>query len=131
MINKKENYSVTIDARTFNAGIMSTVNEQQSSRVLHFPEPVKTGPDLYDGNKFVEIKFTLVNPKPMNDESTKNYPISWTALEKQIGYGDIFSGRGFWGLGIYELDQAARSVNTLSYETLETRVLRRNLYIVV
>ena len=40
-----------MDARTFNAGVMSQVNEHWSSCVLHFSDTEKTGPDLFKSRR--------------------------------------------------------------------------------
>ena len=83
------------------------------------------GPDLHDESKFVEIKFALKNPK----KNKSDYPRAWTILEHQINYTDLFTGIGFWGLGLYELDRPVKEIKTNEKEELESIVLSRELYI--
>ena len=117
-------------ARKFNGGAMPKVHEKWASRILHTSLNSGNGPDLFDGDKFVEIKFTLVNPKFSGKTNGVHYPRAWTVLENQMEYNDIFLGVGFWGLGVYELDRAVESIRTDDKQALEKMVVHRELYVV-
>lgn len=68
------------------------------------------GPDLVDGEKFVEIKFLLVNPKEHKKIKNLDYHRAWTVMEHQINYEKEIGLKGYWGLGIYELNNPVRSI---------------------
>jgi hypothetical protein len=117
-------------ARKFNASQMPRVNQAWAARVLNMDEnpDYNNGPDLIDEDKFVEVKFTLSNPRKKNRK--RNYSKSWTVLEPQTKYQRAQKKKGFWGLGLYELDRNVDDIETDNLEELESMVLSRKLYII-
>lgn len=120
-------FKIQMKARTFNSGIMPRLNEEWTAEVLGMELNPFKGPDILDDKKFLEVKFSLIKPKK-NRES--NYPLSWTVLNHQVEYANIWAIPGFWGLGIYELDRAVKEIRTYNSEELEKMVVQRELYIV-
>lgn len=117
-------------ARVFNSGPMPRMNHQWASEILNVPLNPGRGPDLIDDGKFVELKFSLMNPKSYREKKPKNYPKAWTVLEDQVEYDSYFIGQGFWGLGLYELDRPVKEIYSYHEEALEKLVLNRELYLV-
>jgi len=109
-------------ARKFNS-LMCYHNHKWCAEALIMNINENIGPDLIDKFKFVELKFTLVNAK----ENNNNNPRAWTVLENQVGYEQETKLKGYWGLGIYELN---KSVKNISGHNLEKFVLSRKLYLV-
>jgi len=60
----------------------------------------------------------------------ENYPLAWTVLENQVSYEDQEGKKGFWGLGIYELNKAVKGIDSRDIRNLEELVLFRELYLV-
>ncbi|MEN9625768.1 MAG: hypothetical protein RL557_96 [archaeon] len=117
-------------ARKANTGILKRLNHEWGSQVLGMALE-NPGPDLLDENKFVELKFCLINPKPLNGEKIKDYPKAWTVEESQMEYDEYFIGMGFWGMTVYELSVPVRSIRLFeSAESVEKKVLQREMYIV-
>ena len=112
-------------ARTYN-NPMSRTNEIWAAKVLGMESNEGKGPDILGDGKFAEVKFSLINPK----ESKGNYPKCWTVLEHQLEFADIWSGQGFWALGLYEIDRPFRKIHTFDTEELESFVISRKLYLV-
>ncbi|MBS3093665.1 hypothetical protein J4456_03755 [Candidatus Pacearchaeota archaeon] len=63
-------------SREFNS-LMPKVNHAWASDVLNVSLNSGLGPDLFDEGKFVELKFSLINPKPYNCEKLRKYPKAW------------------------------------------------------
>ena len=106
---------------------MKFYNHKWAGIVLGMNVNENPGPDLVDEYKFVELKFSLINPKN-NKNKILNYPKSWTVLEHQMDYENNIGLKGYWGLGIYELDRPIKSIRS-KYD-LEFCVLSRELFIV-
>ena len=113
---------------------MPEINQIWASRVLNMELNTGKGPDLLGIGKFAEVKFSLINPK---ENGKTNYPDSWTVQEHQVEYNDLWTGYGFWTMGLYELDRPYQSIEIPDAETAEDRekileemVLKRELYII-
>ena len=113
------------NARTYNNPVSRT-NEIWAAKVLGMQKNSRKGPDLLDSGKFAEVKFTLINPK---ESKGQNYPRAWTVLEYQLEFVDIWTGVGFWAMGLYELDRPFREIHTFDTEEIETFVTNRELYL--
>ena len=111
---------------------MPYYNHKWAADVLGMRLNEEKGPDIIDDGKFLELKFSLVNPKESKRKKNKNnYPKSWTVLENQMNYKKKQKGKkGYWGLGLYELTKAVRDINVTDLSNLEDLVLFRDLYIV-
>lgn len=117
-----------MECRKFNS-IMPIVNEIWASKVLNMELNLGKGPDLFDDKKFVEVKFSLINPK----QGEGNYPKSWTVQNHQPKYSKdprYIEKEGFWGLGLYELDRSVRDIKTTDRQELEQMVLSRELTVI-
>jgi len=120
--------SSKMKTRRFNS-IMPSYNHQWAAEVLGMRVNEQNGPDLIDDGKFVEIKFALTNPTKNNQKN--NYPKAWTVLEHQMDYLKQQKGkRGYWGLGLYELTKAVKSIDIIDMNNLESLVRSRELFIV-
>jgi len=109
-------------ARRFNS-IMPLVNHAWTSKILNIPINTHPGPDLINNDKFVELKFAVT-------PNVKNY-IKWTVLEWQVNYQNQNPDKkGFWGLGIYQLQTPPSEIKTENLENLENLVISRELFIV-
>ena len=121
-------------ARRFNSYAMPKVNQMWAAKVLGMSENPKytSGPDLlFDDGKFVEVKFTLSNPKKTNRR--RDYSKSWTVLDPQTEYEETQGRIGFWGLGLYELDRLVDDIDPSDFKDLkklELFVKSRELYII-
>ena len=111
---------------------MTYYNSKWTADVLEMRLNKEKGPDIIDDGKFLELKFSLVNPKESKRKNNKkDYPKSWTVLEDQIDYKKKQQlKKGYWGLGFYELTKAIIDINTTDLNNLEDLVLFRDLYIV-
>jgi hypothetical protein len=105
-----------MDSRYFNGFVMPPVNHSWAARVLNMQINPNDGPDLTDGNKFVEAKFG-VNPE------------NWTILEEQVEYGN--NGKPcFLLLAIYKLSGKISEIETTDQTALEKMVLERDGFLV-
>ncbi len=82
-------------------------------------------------SKIVEVKFSLIKPKP---NGKVNYPKSWTVMDYQTKYlrkRKYWRKKGFWALGLYELDRSVEEIQTKEHEELEKMVLQREMYLII
>jgi len=112
-------------ARTYNNPVSYT-NEIWTAKVLGMEENKGNGPDILGNGKFAEVKFSLINPKG----NKSHYPRCWTVLEHQLEFAEIWSGQGFWAMGLYELDRPFRKIHTFDPKAIERFIIFRELYVV-
>lgn len=112
-----------MDHRNFN-GVMPSLNEDWTAKVLGMKRNLNPGPDLIskDEKTIVEVKFTIVG------NGCEKYPIAWTVRDEQLRYAD--GKTGFWGLATYELDRSVREIRKRDVKHLERIVLDRTIWIV-
>ena len=111
-----------MEPREFNS-VMPPVHAAWAARVFGMRVNEHKGIDLVDDERKlgIEVKFFL----------TPGARRGWTPQDFQLGYND--NGMAcYWALGIYELNSPVSSIRygTRSYEALERRVARRELYLV-
>jgi len=110
--------------RTFNS-VMHFANEKWAAEVLNMNVNPEKGPDLVDGKKVVECKFTLVHPGRYTH-------LCWRVLGYQADYDNEAGKEGkkaYWAFGTYALDRPLSSVQTKNLEKLEHMVQERTLMI--
>jgi hypothetical protein len=117
-------------ARKLNSWLMPSINEEWAALVLNMEKNSSRGPDLVSDNKYVEVKFCLVNPKDKEKEDKiPRYPTAWTVLNHQNDYPLVFNPI-YWALGTYELDRSFSDIKTNNRQEIEDMVVQRELYIV-
>ncbi len=107
---------------------MPYYNHKWAADVLGMRLNEEKGPDIIDDGKFLELKFLLINPKKHKEIKNSSYPKVWTVMDHQMNYEKDTGLKGYWGLGIYELNIPIKSIR--DKYNLEKFVLSRELYIV-
>lgn len=101
---------------------MHFVNEIWAAKVLNMQINPKSGPDLIDNRKALEVKFE----KTSKGVSTHR---CWKILGHQLGYDKDYK-EIYWGLGFYELNTQIKNVREKDLINLEKIVNYREMYIV-
>jgi hypothetical protein len=101
---------------------MHFFNETWAAKVLNMKINSKSGPDLIDDYKALEVKFEKTRPGVNNHRC-------WKVLGHQLEY-DKSHENIYWGLGFYELNINVKDVKKKNLNNLEKIVNYRELYIV-
>lgn len=110
-----------MEHRKFNSH-MHFVNEIWAAKVLNMQINSKSGPDLIDSHKALEVKFEKTS-KGVNTHKC------WKILGHQLDY-DKNHKDIYWGLGFYELNTQIKDVGEKDLINLEKIVNYREMYIV-
>ncbi|MEK6830092.1 MAG: hypothetical protein AABY15_08310 [Nanoarchaeota archaeon] len=109
-------------SRRFN-GFIPRVNENWVAKVLGMELNGK-GPDLFNDNCEVEVKFSLKDGKG-------KYHLCWTVLEYQMVYPQEHPGKNiYWALGLYKLNRTVSSIGRNEVPNLENFVMNRELWMI-
>ena len=119
-----------MERRLFNT-VMPAVNEEWAARVLRMTRNAGTGADLYDSEKIIEVKFSVIVPRDIDPNARNGKYVSWGVLDHQTGYG-LFNDLAFYFLmATYIMDRRILDVEDgVSPSELEDMVVERESWIV-
>lgn len=116
--------SKSIHARKINSFLPIT-HEIWASKVLNTPRYTKKGPDLWDYEKFIEIKSALVK----KSSNRLIYPSAWTIQDHQVEYNEYFTGIGYWGFILYQTDTPIENIELKDSENYDSKMDRLDSFI--